>query len=123
MHLSIKLAPQQLIDKMEFEALCNVTERVWEVMKRTAPITHWLSALADKLKFECIQIKSRRPVRTPAGIYRYCEINDSSTEVSRPEMVRDKLLTAPASSLISVALAVPMTWEEVPKATPWATSF
>jgi len=50
--LSIRLAPQQLIDKMEFEALCNVTERVWEVMKRTAPITHWLSALADKLEFK-----------------------------------------------------------------------
>jgi len=51
-YLSIRLAPQQLIDKMEFEALCNVTERVWEVMKRTAPITHWLSALADKLEFK-----------------------------------------------------------------------
>jgi len=49
--LSIRLEPQQLIDKMEFEALCNVTERVWEVTKRTAPITHWLSAHADKLKF------------------------------------------------------------------------
>ena len=39
--------------------------------------------------------------------------------VRMPEIVRDKLLTAPATGSSSVARVVPITWVAVPKATPW----
>jgi len=41
-----------LIDKLEFEVQCNVTERVWEVTTPAAPCTHCHRALPGKLKFE-----------------------------------------------------------------------
>ena len=42
-------------------------------------------------------------------------------QVVMPATVSAKLLTAPANWLICTAREVPTTWEEVPKATPWAT--
>ena len=43
--------------------------------------------------------------------------------VRMPATARERLLTAPWIDPSSLALAVPMTWAEVPKATPWEMGF
>ena len=43
--------------------------------------------------------------------------------VNNPVITRERLLMAPSISPILNAFAVPMAWEEVPSATPFAMGF
>ena len=60
-----------------------------------------------------------KPGADAPGFLRHANRIDIMTVVINPASVRDKLLTAPIRGEISVALLVPITWDAVPKPTPW----
>ena len=48
---------------------------------------------------------------------------EAAITVKRPVTAIDKLLIAPSTSPISIALAVPIAWAEEPIPTPFATGY